>query len=553
MVKQIPRVNVSHVIGNVLRVPETDQVPATVLECHKGVKNQPILIKNPYMLKREFGVDMDAYFAAGGGPFWAVRAAYGDPVAATHYVYDDATTGVPLLKIVAKRPGTKKIYVTAKASGSGITTRLGLIFEEEDGLTEYYTGIRGSVASAKTAIQNLVERINRDSDIVDIYFRVMPEGGSELPVIWAQTIEDGYEIYTGADGVFNAFPRTVLGSGAGNVAGTDGSGLKAEADQKSFDIISDVIADGEEGYSPSEIAHTEALKALEQVECAAVFCLKAVPYESRLDTDQVAGTGDIYAPYVEHINTMNQPENHAWRFGIVGVNDNMNMDARIQTAAIINNDMMVVVGQGIVDVNGVEYPPNLATMAVAGKIAATKYNISIWGGKASKALKVDKAFITGLMELPGAPIYDEDENIIGYSPATRADIIDYNEGGVLTFLEDSDGIKVREGITAVQQSLLDMGVAKEDEISVIRIINHAKYRVYEACYSMLGENLSDTYKADIEEAVNNELSLMMREGAIAEYTTTANIISAATGQVRVDIAIRPIHAARFIDATIVVL
>lgn len=545
MVKQIPRVNVTHVLGNVLRVPATDQILAAVVECKKGVPNQPVLIRSPYMLRRSFGVDMDAYYAAGGGPLYVVRAAYGDATPAEHVIYDNAVTGVPVIKIVAKAAGTAKVYLTVRSTGEGNRVRLGIVAEEDGGLTEYFTGIRGSITASKSAIQNLVERINRDSDIIEAYYKVSGE--------WVQ--EKGAGPITIGTGALNQLPRTILGSGnAPNVAGSDGDEIKDEADQKAFDIIKDTIADGEDGLSPSEIAHAEALKALEQVECAGVICLKSIPYELRTDMEQADGTGDIYAPYVEHVDTMNQPENHAWRFGIVGCNDNMNMEARLETAAIIDNDMMMVVGQGIIDINGVEYTPDMATMAVAGKLSSTPYNLAIWGGKASKALKVDTTFITDIMELPGAPIYNEGgDAITGESPVTRADLIEYNEGGVMTFLVDNDGVKIREGITAVQEASIEMGVSKEDEVSVIRIINHAKYRVYAACYSMLGENLSDTYKADIEEAVNAELALMLKEGAIVEYASTATIISAATGQVKVDISIRPIHAARFIDATIVVL
>lgn len=580
MVRNIPHVNVTHREGLLSRTLGVDQTLGCVIECTKGTPNEAVLISTPGALKREFGVEMNAYWAAGGGPLYVVRAAYGDCAKAAHLIqgYDDQTTPakVDAIKFEVKRPGSKRTYLTFTATGTGAGQRLSATFEEEDGITEYFLGVRRSLipdeeGAYKSALQNLVEKINRESDIVDAYFQVVDEGDEDgaapSPTAWVQEVPEGKAVYVGSNG-YTSKTRRVMGSNAvgdtGNTAGTDGTALylKAEADQKPFDIISDIVMETgiDAASSPSEVAHTAALKALEQLEIGGVFSLKSNPWASRLDDTQVVNTGDIYAPYVEHVVKMNTPEQHGWRFAIVGANDNMNMIQRLAQAGVFNSELVIFVGQGLVDVNGVEYTPDLATQAVAGKIATTAYNVAIWGGRPSKALKVDKTFITDIMEIPGEPIYaDPDADplaMVGENKATRTEMIAYNEGGVLTFLKDNDGVKVTEGITTVQESYRALGIRREDEIAVMRLIIHAKYEVYAACYLMLGQGINDTFKMDLENSVRSRLAIMVDQGALSEfeaYATVGPVVNGEQGQIQVDISIVPYHAARIIDATIVVL
>jgi len=572
MVKNVPHVNVTHEYAFVNRVLDTDQTMGCVIECKKGTPNVPVYVTGPALLKEAFGVDMDAYWAAGGGPFWGVRAAYGDVTAAIHYLLDNAATPAKVAKIVSLMPGTNKIYITFTSSGSGVAQRLSLTIEEEDGKTEYYLNVRRSVVpdstgTYKSALQNLVEKVNNQSTLVNIYFQGVTSGSetgaAPSPESWEQELGNGQKVYVGSQSYKNVM-RTVLGSGTGNTAGSDGSKLKTLAEQKEFDIIDDMVmgeeAGADAGSSPSEVAHAEALKALEQKEIAGIFCLKSIQYEDETKSAPIEGVGDIYQPYVDHVTKMNTPEQHGWRFAVVGADENMNMMERIKYAAALNNELMIFVAGGIVDTNGVEYQPRMATMAVAGKIAATKYSTAIWGGRPNKALMVNGSqFITDIIDVPGEPIYEDPDAetlvITGSSPATRTEMIAYNECGCVTFLKDDDGVKITEGVTTVQERYAELGIKKEDEIAVMRIINHAKYTVYDACYSMLGENLNETFQSDLEEAIRSNLGVMGDEGALSAYdvvVTVGTTTESEQGQILAEISITPIHAARIIDAKIVV-
>jgi hypothetical protein len=584
MVKSVPHVNVTHEYGIVNRVLSTDNTLACVMETKKGIPNVPILITSPGQLRLEFGVEMNAYWAAGGGPFWGVRAAYGDVTAAIHYImYEEATPTHKMAKIVSKKPGSNRMFITFRREGTGIAQRLSLTIEEEDGITEYFLNVKRAATQRinenletenryKSAFQNLVEKVNSQSRLVEMFFLAVDDEDAEEDLTyypaepeWVQELTAGEDVFVSGK-LFAEIPRSVLGGigeeGDVNVPGNDGTHLKDEADQKLFDIISDEVMDDgvDAGMAASEAAHAEALKSLEQLPIAGVFSLKSIAYESRFDVESIDGLGDIYQPYLDHVVKMATPEQHGWRFAIVGADENMNMLERIKYAASMNNELMIFVAGGLVDVNGVEYEPRLATMAVAGKISETTYNLAIWGGKATKALRTSgKNFIVDILPIPGEPIYDdpdaENPEIIGEEPVTRSEMIEYNECGCLTFLKDGDGIKITEGVTTVQESYAELGIRKEDEIAVMRVVNHAKYQVYDACYGMLGQGLTDTFKTDLEEAVRQRLSVMSEEGAISNFEVAATVgpnIQGEQGQIQVDIAITPVHAARIIDARIVV-
>jgi hypothetical protein len=558
MVQGIPYVHVEHTYGIAATALGYDVTPVFILESKKGYVNKPILISSPAHLRREYGVNADLYFALGGAPAYFIRAAYGEPTHATHYIKDVPEEGedaVEVIKLVAKRPGSEPIYIKFTATGEGYAQRLNLTVEETEGWSEYYIGVRASYAQQKPAIQRLVEKINRESDILEAYFKVT-DGTNEK---WAKTIEPGHTLVTGT-GKYATITKTVMGTGTGNIPGDDGDGLKPEEEQKPFDIISDdIITDTEDpnvGFSPSEIAHAEALKAAEELEVACVVCLKALPYEKLEDDDQKVGTGDVYSVYIDHVDAMNTPESHAWRFTILGASDKMNKNEILERAHIINSEKIVFVGQGLIDVNGNEWPPYLATMAVAAKVSQTPYNVAIWGGRPRKALRGTFDFLSEPAELQGEPIRDEDDNIIGFSPATRQDVIDYNEGGVITFYKDKDGIKIREGVTTVQQKFLEFfGISREDELAVVRIINHAKYVTYDACYSMLGEGITSTFQMDLETQVAEALNTMVMEGGLIDFSVSSRIqpVLGGAAKVYVDISITPVHAARQIDARIVVM
>jgi hypothetical protein len=557
MVQSIPHVNVTHQAGYVTRVQSTDQTPGFVIESDYGHTNEAVLIKNPGQLRREFGVNMDLYWAAGGGPFYAVRAVKGTAAKATQILSDDSATPVELIKLVAKRSGSKPIYFTVNCYGEAEHKRVSITLEELYGLSEYYISVRGSLTAEKDAFQVLVEKINQQSDIVDAYYKV--DGN------WVQEIPEGFtndDVVIGSEHI-ETVHRAILGSQTGGSLGDDGEGLLDEDTRRSFKMLSDVVDDEDEttDLSPAEQAHEAALKVLEESPVGFVFCVRSVEYEDRLDQECIDGMGDLYQIYLDHINKMNTPELHGWRFAVLGANENMNMIERIEYAGDMDNEMVVFVGQGLVDLNGVEYEPDMAVMAVAGKIAATRYNVAVWGGKASKVLQTDQAFITDIIPSPGYPVFEESESVPGTyeitdeEQVTRDDYIRYNESGVVTFIKDSMGVKIREGITTISEMLQELGVLAEDELSVIRIINHAKYETYDACYSMIGEAMTPTFKTDLEQAVVGKLAEMYSEGAISDYSAVATIGAStgrAHGRIQVDIGITPVHAARIINASIVV-
>lgn len=566
MVVNVPHVDVSQIPGNVSNVLNTEQTMACVFECKKGIPNTPVLISSPGQLKREFGISLDLYWAAGGGKFYGVRAVYGEVKQATHFILDNATSPMPVMKIELKKAGSKKSFITFLSSGAGAAQRLSITIEEEDGEIEYFLGVRKSLTAnsdgvVKSTVQNMVEKINRESDIANAYLFAIPASGTVSNGRWTKTLSTGETVYLGS-GSYTSIPRTILGSGTGNIAGLDGEQLKADADQRDFDIISDTILEtgADAGLAPSEIAHANALKALEQVDIAGVFCLKGLPYTDRMQNSQISGTGDIYQQYVDHVTKMNTAEQHGWRFAILGASEEMNMVELLEQAGRFDSEAIIFVGQGLVDTNGVEYTGAQATQAVAGKIAATAYNISIWGGTANKVLRTNSVFITDYAEIPGEPVYQDPDAtspvIIGENVATRSDMIIYNESGVLTFLKDNDGVKITEGVTTAQSFFDTIGVGKEDEISVMRIINKAKREVYDACYQMLGQGLTDTFKTDLENTVRASLAIMAEEGALSAYDVSASVgdttSSGEQGAISVDIAITPVHAARIITATIVV-
>ncbi|MCE5226000.1 MAG: hypothetical protein LLG05_09110 [Porphyromonadaceae bacterium] len=501
MVYGIPSVRVSSKIGYVPSLPADDQMFGTVLECTKGTPNEAVLIRSPEELYQEFKTHLDAYFGVGGQALYVVRAACDStnpisgtaPTKSSQIFIDTTTTPQTLFTLAAKQPGTYKIYVTISQNGTGGNN---VIIEEEGYSSEYYIGIVG--------IENLTKRINRESQIVDATFT--SEG----------------------NGTCKAVVRSVLG--ASGTAGTDG----------------DVKVGTTDGTLPTinaPTAHEKALAALEPYKLAGIFCTQVT--EDTTDT--------VHAVYVEHIDKMNTPNEHGWRFGILGAPNGATKGEMITEASNYDRQNIAFVGQGVIDQNGTEYSPTEATQVVAGKIGATSYQETIWGGQDSKILGVDnEVYIIDALPLPG----------IGVNGlATSEDIIEYNEKGVITFLSDLSGVRIREGITTAQNA----DYSEEDELAVVRIVRHAKYLVYEKAYEMLGQGMTDTFKTDLEEHIKSGLEVMkttdlaltdIPTSGLSAYSVSVNLVprtTSAQGKVSVSASITPIHAARTIDAQITVM
>ena len=536
MVQNVPQVRVSSIYGYVSAVPAADQVFACVIESTKGTPNAPVLINTPQELSQEFGVQMNAYWGVGGQPLWVTRAIYQgeqDPdtlvyptpaLKAVHYLFDNSTSPVPVMKLTARTEGSYIIHMTA-----GPNPKLGsdLVLEESNSPSEYFLGVHNTLTQpTQTAIERLVSKINSESYLVTAQFKVLEEDGHTTR--WDTKWDGVTETLVVGDDILELTGRIVFGTGAGNTAGTDGV-TKVSEEQQDFDLIPDDYA---------AEAYRAALVGFEDQRVAGVFTLRA------LDA--------VYGEMAAHVAAMNTPEQHMWRFAIIGAADDDQMIDRIRTAISLDSEDVIFVGQGVTDINGVDYTPCEATQVVAGKIGYTQYQYAIWGGNISKVLAANGVnYVSAVRPLIGTS---------ANNTANPTDIVMYNEHGVLTFQTNNDGIRIREGVTTTQND----NVNAEDEIAVVRIIRHAKYVVYDKCYSMMGENMNNTFNQDMTNAVNGELAKMLADGALTDspsdgltaYLTNVEVSPRTMqreGRVIIDISITPVHAARTIDARITVM
>lgn len=496
MVKRVPSAKVDHRRGYTPSIPADDQMFGVIVESVKGTPNEVVIVRSPEQLYQEFKVRMDAYFGVGGQALYVVRAATdaanggSAPEKASHTLTDNAATGVPAITLTAKQPGTYPIYVTVSQGSTGGNS---VVIEEEGYSPEYYPSVTG--------IENLVERINEESSIVDAEF--LAEGSGVL--------------------------ASVLSTQLANAnAGTNGATKENPAYAGQLPDL----------YVAT--AHAKALRSLEFYKLAGVFT-------TEVTSETSAAVQSVYA---DHIDKMNSAQYHGWRFAILGAPADFTKAQILNAAVSFNDENIVYVGQGVIDLNGTRYSPVEATQVIAGKMGASEFYTPIWGGHESRILGNDgERFITDVLMLPGA----------GVAAATGEDIDEYNEKGVVTFTKELDGIRVREGVTTVQSSNL----TGEDELAIMRIIRHVKYLVYERAYSMLGQNITATYKTDLEEHIKSGLAeiketalIDIPESGLAAYTVNVQLIprtSQRQGKVTVNVSIVPVHAAREIKAEVVVM
>ena len=537
MVYNVPSVKVSHTYGYVPSIPADDQVFGYVVECTKGEPNAAVLIRSPEQLYQQFKVKLNAHFGVGGQALYVSRAAADAsnggvaPVKASQILLDDGGTQIGVMKLVAKQKGSYEINITVQQN----TTSGNNIIVEEDGFApEYYIGING--------IENLVNRINRESDIIDAYFYVCPKNTPTCTNgSWVKTYDSSTQVIKEGSGLLTELTSTVLGElpNGGDadlyVAGSDGT------------VAASPAYPGQLATANAAQAHADALGSLEIYKLAGVFGTQVTE----------ASATAVQSVYVEHVNKMNMAESHGWRFTILGAPEGSSKANIISAAAFQNNENVVYVGQGCIDMNGTVYSPAEATQVIAGKIGATKYYEAIWGGQQSKVLGilnngVVEKYITDIVPLPGTG---------PGNTATKEDIIEYNEAGVITFVEELDGIRIREGLTTVQNP----AEAAEDELAVMRIIRHVKYLVYDKCYEMLGQNITSTFKTDLEENIKSGLEKMksedrsiidIPESGLSAYNVNVQMVPRTVqkqGKVTVNVSMTPVHAAREIEATVVVM
>ncbi|MDP3065887.1 MAG: hypothetical protein Q8N08_04035 [Methanobacteriaceae archaeon] len=538
MVYNVPSVKVSHTYGYVPSIPADDQIFGLVVEGTKGSPHVPVLIRTPEQLYQRFKVKLNAYFGVGGQAIYVTRAACdadnggAAPTKASQILLDTSGTALEVLKLEAKEQGSYPINLSVSPNS---TSGNNVIIEEEGYAPEYYIGITG--------IRNLVNRINRESDIVDAFYYVCPIGEPNcVDGTWAKAFSAETQVMKEGNGILTTvLPGTVLGElpigGDADlyVAGSDGT---TEASPDYAGQIPD---------SNAATAHAKALASLEMYKLAGVFT-------TQVTTGSAAA---VHAKYIEHVDAMNQANVHGWRFAILGAPEGAAKSEILSAAVGINRETIAYQGQGCIDMNGIEYTPTEATQVIAGKIGGTRYQDAIWGGKIDKILGivrngvVDK-FITGLVRMPG-------EGPDGF--ATHEDTIEYNEAGVLTFVEEIDGMRIREGLTTAQNP----AETAEDELAVMRIIRHVKYLVYDRCYEMLGQNMTSTFKTDLEENIKTGLEKLKTEdrsiidipdSGLSAYTVSVMLVPRTVqkqGKVTVNVSVTPVHAAREIEATVVVM
>ena len=250
---------------------------------------------------------------------------------------------------------------------------------------------------------------------------------------------------------------------------------------------------------------------------------------------------------------MNSAQYHGWRLAVLGAPSGATKSQILaQATSRFNRENIVYVGQGLTTINEVDLTPAQAAQVVAGKISATPYNKTIWGGSKEKILALSgEKYIIDVGVLPGSA---------ADGSATKEDIIEYNEKGVITFVDELDGIRIREGVSTSQNT-----TTGEDEVAVTRIVRHVKYLVYDRAYEMLGQNITSTYKIDLEEYIKSgleemkvtDLSLIdIPDSGLTAYSVSVTLTAQAgmkEGKVTVNVSITPVHAARQITAQIVVM
>jgi hypothetical protein len=394
--------------------------------------------------------------------------------------------------------GANVLTLTAKAKGTypiyitaGPNTSGGsnLIIEEAGFNTEYYLGV--------ATIADLVARITSESNIVT-----------------AASSAEG-------TGILAVLARVQLGTGF--TAGSNGT--NADADGK---LTDEALA---------ATAHRNGLSYYENIAVRGVVTTSA--FEAVRDE------------YVLHANEMSAQDSHMWRYAIVGATTGTSKSNMLTETAKYNSQNAMYVGQGLVDRNGNSYAPCQATLAVAGKRSQLAYNVPIWGGESRKRLGIgsENFFVEAL------PIVD------GNTLTTKLDLIEYNEKGVITFVRDVDGVRIREGVMTTQPS----NQTDESAESVMCIINEVKKNIYDAAFAMLGKPITPSYKTDLEEAIKSKLEYMKvtdmslvdaEDEGLKAYDVVASVTPRANqrlGKVSVSATVTPVHAARKINASVVIM
>lgn len=504
MVQGVPRISIFKQSGYGSGSDGTDRIWGICVETTKGTPFSPTLITSPNQMYDEFKVStINGFWGVGGQGVYVIRVTAGTPVKAIHHLLDTASTGVNVMDLTAKTEGSYEIVISAVSTVSGGSN---VILREDGYSPEYYLGIQ--------TIEELVNRINAYSLIADATF--VAEGTGRLATVTA---------------------GTVLGSGAGNTDGSDGDTVSGSDHPEDAGVLKNV-----EGYRDAVTAHTAGLVMLESYDIRGVFTI----------SDETT----VHDVYGQHAIDMSTSRMNKWRYAVVGAtSEDATKEDILSRTPVYNHEQVLFVGQGLIaydsDGNAVEYPPNLATQAVAGKRSYLEYYEPIFGGETKKLLAYN-----------GTGFFVETMPMVSNTTLTTEDDWDeYNEKGVITFVQDSTGVRIKEGVTTVQPENSDM----ESQEAVVSVVSHAMIVIDAYCREMLGKGISNTYKTDLEQYVGQGLEKMKTQDfslidlideQLQAYTVEAIITPRSRqrkGEVLLNVSIVPTYAARKIDVTLMVL
>lgn len=327
-------------------------------------------------------------------------------------------------------------------------------------------------------------------------------------------------------------------------------GSNGEWDEKAYRIPKEYQAN----------AHAEGLKLLQRIRLAGVFCMY--------------GEDAIQRAYVEHgINSkepekgMNNNETCKWRTIILGANENDRTDisSLAARAAALNNQYILLLGQGLIDTgfNGIaskmttaerkvlglvdehQLLPYECTQYIAGLRSKLYYGESIFGGQGRKRIRA-----VGNLDI--APLLDY-ETSYTWEPNNYTFL---NESGVLTFTEEYGNITLTDGVTTIQRG------TEEDEEGVMNILKYAENAIYDAVLPFIGRNINADLELSINMAVENVLSKMKDTDQTLidtnEYPAYSVNISLGSrqnqllGRIYIYLTITPVHALRQIEVEMTV-
>lgn len=484
MVDDIPTSKVSHEYRDYTSFSgEPEYVASVILECTKGEPFVPVTVYSEAELRAKYRAELPQFFGCGGGELVVIRATVGTPVKAKSLLYDTAATPVNVMNIENKVAGSYVAYYTSTNNG---TTSV-LTIEENGYQSERYTG---------ETIQEIVDKVNDLSEIVTATF--VAEG----------------------TGLLGTAVQTIIGSGIGDTAGSDGT-------------VKGGSTTGELADADAPAAHEAALVILEGVvdpEPGLLFCTK----------DLIT----VHAKYATHAVEMNKDINSKFKIVVIGAKSDATVAERKAAAVAFAEEEIWYVGHSLIGKDGVTYDNNDMAAAVAGTLARIPYDECAWGGQEEKVLGNGTD-----------PFFDDFNEILD-----KDDMVLLNEAGVITFTKDRHGLKILETVTTATPT---KSSTDEDEGGVVRIVQKAKREALYAGDAFKGLKITPTFVDDMKQAVGAALDPLVKDEALIDdeetdakaYEVLINAIPRAKqklGRADIELVLTVAHAARKIFTKVVV-